>query len=76
VKIYIEIECDGAAFEDRLSAEVAYLLGGVVGKIDRMLKRKPCLCEALESDDLIKDSNGNTVGRVKVRKEKNDPGKM
>ena len=37
-KIYIEIESDNFAFEDILSVEVAYLLGGVVGKIDRIGK--------------------------------------
>jgi hypothetical protein len=68
MKIIIEFECDNAAFEGWLfQREVLRILLDAHRKIGEQLSRKEgCVCTALESADKLLDSNGNTVGSVKV----------
>jgi hypothetical protein len=68
MKIQIELECDNAAFEGKnLVPQIAWILGTAAGKIDMQLRRKSFIvCSALEADDKLLDTNGNTVGFVRI----------
>jgi len=68
VKIKIEVDCSNAALHDDLHGELTHILGTIPDKVCNQLERDGrCICEALESDDKLLDSNGNTVGRLEVR---------
>ncbi len=70
MKVTIEISCDGAAFRDSdlaMSGELSLVLSRVPAKVRNIMARDPgVLCDAPEVDDVIIDSNGNTVGSIKV----------
>jgi hypothetical protein len=70
VELTIKISMDDAAFEES-HTELERILGKVNGKVARLLDRaEGCLCDADEGDmtidDKLLDSNGNTVGRVRL----------
>ncbi len=57
---------DNAAFEDD-PTELRKILGTCYEKVLNQLAREPgCVCTALEVDDKLLDSNGNTVGTIKL----------
>jgi tetrahydromethanopterin S-methyltransferase subunit G len=66
MKVKIEFNMDNAAFDDALEEELSYVFRQAQQKILKQLKRAPVLCDHPESDDVIQDSNGNTVGSIKV----------
>jgi len=68
MRVIIEFECDNAAFEGRvLQGEVLQILYQAHVKIGEQLARQEgCVCAALESADQLRDSNGNTVGKIEV----------
>jgi hypothetical protein len=67
MKITIEINCDDAALHDDFEIEFPRLLNTIPQKIYNQLERSGrCICEALESSDKLLDSNGNTVGTVRL----------
>lgn len=67
MKLKIEIDCVGSALHDDILEELTSILGTVPGKIERILERDGrCICCALEADDVLKDSNGNTVGVISI----------
>lgn len=69
MKVIVEIECDNAAFEGKnFVPQVAWILGTAAGKLQRLLGRAPTVCDALEVDDKLLDTNGNTVGRVVIER--------
>ena len=68
MKIVIELETDNAAFEDDFRFELKQTLNQAFNKILSQRKRKPgCICKAPESIDKLLDTNGNTVGSVRVQ---------
>jgi hypothetical protein len=72
MKMVIEINCDGAALHDDITGELPRILLNATGKIYEQLDRDGrCICEAPEAADKLLDSNGNTVGTVKVIKDSN-----
>lgn len=67
--ITITINTDSAAFDDNPIPEIQRILAVVPAKLHRIINRKPgCVCVAPEADDKIQDSNGNTVGSLRVIK--------
>lgn len=67
MRVKIEVECDNAAFQDgQLYNELRRILRQALRKVPKLRRRKPCLCDAPEADDVLLDTNGNTVGRVEV----------
>jgi len=45
--------------------DIDHILEQIPSRIENQLNRKPgCLCTHPESDDIIKDINGNTRGRI------------
>jgi len=74
MRVLIEIDCRNSAF-DHLEDELARILSLCSAKIARQLERDPgCVCEAPEADDKLLDSNGNTVGTIRVEREGEDHG--
>lgn len=68
MRVIIEVECDNAAFDEYPIREIKRILLTCPKKILEQAKRKPCLCDAPESADKLMDSNGNTVGFVKLER--------
>lgn len=67
MKIIFDINCNGDALHGNFEVELARILSTIPKKIVEQLKRDGrCVCEALESADKIRDSNGNTVGLIQV----------
>lgn len=77
MKVIIEFECDNDAFVgdddweqdliDTFYTEVGNVLEQAREKIVEQRRREDgCVCTALESADKLLDSNGNTVGTVRV----------
>lgn len=73
-KVTIEIELENAAFEDDLEGELTRILSVCTRKVLRQSRRSPdTVCTAAESDDVLLDINGNTVGTIAlVRGESED----
>ena len=57
MKVKIEIKTDNAAFEDYTGSEVARILRELADNVDGESRITP---------QPLKDSNGNTVGKVEV----------
>lgn len=57
MKFKLEIECDGAAFED---ANLQFEVGRILFKYGERLANS----EARHDDDVLMDTNGNRVGRA------------
>ncbi len=69
MKLRIEIDMDGAAFEECNGDEVARVLRDVADRIDGAdLFAAPVSLYPSEPADVLMDSNGNTCGRVEVVK--------
>ena len=67
MKVRIEFDTDNAAFEDGFGYELAKVLGQASDKVIRQMSRcDGCVCDAPERDDVLLDSNGNTVGTVRI----------
>lgn len=66
MKVKIEFCCDNAAFEDGFASELRKILTQARDKILVQRKRKRVICTAPEADDVLMDTNGNTVGTVEV----------
>jgi len=68
VKVKIEFDTDNAAFEgEGLGLELARVLGRArLNILSQMARRPGCVCDAPESADKLRDSNGNTIGTVEV----------
>jgi len=64
--IVIEIETENAAFSDDFEEEITMILQQAKRKIMAQMTRPPCLCDAPEDVDVLLDSNGNTVGVVRL----------
>lgn len=62
MKVIITVECDNAAFEERAGDEVAVILA-------KLATRFSAWGDDIETMDRfpVRDSNGNTVGKVEVR---------
>jgi len=69
MKLTIEIGMDNTAFQDDPTLELSRIMDTVAGKVSRQLQREDgCICVALEIDDKLLDTNGNTVGFVRLDK--------
>ena len=67
MKVTLELELGNAAFEDDMARELCRVFSTGPGKVMRQMERDPAtVCDAPEADDKLFDSNGNTVGMVKV----------
>jgi hypothetical protein len=68
MKILIEFNCDNDAFHcGSFHNEVEAVLVQAQAKIRAQMRRKPgAVCTAPESDDVLLDTNGNTIGNVAV----------
>jgi len=72
MKIIIEVECQGAAF-DNFEYEIHRILNQAEHKILQQRDREPAtICDAPEAADKLLDVNGNTVGTVRYEKQCND----
>lgn len=68
MRVRIDIDCSGEAFQD-IYMELKKILDKVPGKILGQLERsEQCICKELEEDDKLRDSNGNPVGFVGITK--------
>lgn len=68
MNLTIKIDLDNAAFEDDMIGELAQVLRSCVGKTIAQLERPDSLCDHPEAADKLLDSNGNTVGSIRLRK--------
>jgi hypothetical protein len=59
--VQIQIECDGAAFENDASSELAQILRGYAFALDMMRDDRH-----LGELATLRDSNGNTCGKIAV----------
>jgi hypothetical protein len=67
VKLKVELELDGHAFEADPEFVVRWLLSKAADKAVRQLQRAPgCLCTAPEADDVVHSISGKLVGTVTV----------
>lgn len=67
MKIIIEIDCTDDAMMSDPIGELERILQTVPRKFEEQYGRAPgCLCNAPESADKLRDSNGNTVGSLTV----------
>lgn len=65
MRLRIEIDMANAAFEEDTEYELQHILDGVPARVVRqIILQQRGLPPA---DDLLKDINGNTVGRVEIR---------
>jgi len=68
VKVLIEIDCNNAAFDEDPQGELGYILDQCNEKVDA-----PELFQAIKAGDArpfsnpLRDSNGNTVGKIEVK---------
>ncbi len=70
MRVEIEFACDNAAFEDAFPTEIRMLMEQAAGKIDQMVEQTPeglCLPAGEESGAFLRDTNGNTCGKVTVK---------
>jgi len=64
--VEVSVGCRGAAFDDFM-AEFRRILESTVGKVCTQLVKEPAtICDARDPDEKLLDSNGNTVGWVRV----------
>ena len=63
MKLRIEIDCDNAAFDNALAAQVSLLLAEIVGK----LHQAPPSAVAAAKYQNLKDINGNIVGTWRLK---------
>jgi len=67
MRINIEFDADNAAFEGHhFYPEIRRIFDQAIKKIHAQRLRPPCSCTAPESVDKLLDTNGNTVGWVRV----------
>jgi hypothetical protein len=67
LKVVIEVECTGAAFDENPIGELKRILRTVPAKVVNQLTREAgCVCVAPEADDKLLDVNGNTVGSLRL----------
>ena len=66
MKVTLEINCDGAAFDEDPIGEIRRILSKAPMKVLNQLRRPESLCDAPEASDKLLDINGNTVGFVRV----------
>jgi len=65
MQINIEIVADTSAFDEQPTEELRRILETVPRKVLEILMRKPgCVCDAPESADILKDTNGNNCGKL------------
>jgi hypothetical protein len=70
MKVTVEVEFTGQAFEDDPSLVMQETFEQVADKAMRQSYRLPgCVCTALEADDVVRDPNGNIIGHVTVEKQ-------
>lgn len=69
MKVTLEINMDNAAFEDNPFELRSLLLIAATKVENQMMRDENVICIAPEADDKILDSNGNTVGFVKLEKD-------
>lgn len=70
MKVKIEFSTNNAAFEYGFEEELGYILHQATQKLFEQRRRDPAtVCDAPESADLLKDTNGNTVGTVQLVEE-------
>jgi rubredoxin len=66
-KVTIEVTLAGSAFDRQPMIELEHILLRAVGKVEEQLARRGgTVCAAPESADKLLDTNGNTVGTVRV----------
>lgn len=71
MRVTIEFETDNTAFSDDFTAELNHVLYSAEMKIWAQRRRKPAtVCTALESIDKLLDTNGNTIGTVRIEKQR------
>lgn len=67
MNIVISIECENAAFDGDPLQELRRILLTVPGKVAAILRRdEGAVCCAAESEDSLRDINGNVVGTISV----------
>jgi len=69
-RIVIEFEVTNASFEDKFFEEVRAVLGQAYRKLmDQAVREVATHCDAPEASDILKDTNGNTIGTVGLETE-------
>lgn len=71
MRIRIEFDTDTASFSD-IKAGVTFVISQALRKVWRQLGREPCQCCHPEEDDILRDLNGNVIGRVEVNESSPD----
>lgn len=66
MKIVIAFYMDNASFVDDFHGELERVLNKVKTKVCVQVTRRPSICDVQEADDKILDSNGNTIGFIKL----------
>lgn len=67
--IFIEFHTDNAAFEDDGRAYITDAIMQSVLKIEAQMRRpEGCTCTAPEAADKLLDTNGNTIGSVRLER--------
>jgi hypothetical protein len=63
----IKIEFDLAVEESDFESQIEFVLSKISSKILNQLQRtSDCICTWPESDDLIKNNLGTTIGKIEV----------
>ena len=65
-RVVIVFNCDAAGLED-FDEDVYRILTQASRKLSNQVRREPgCVCTAPEEDDVLRDVNGNKIGRVRL----------
>lgn len=74
-KVIIEFDTKNAAFHDNFMGETMWVVASqAMAKIKTQLERPEALCYAPEDADILRDHNGNAVGKVLMEWEESDLG--
>ena len=73
-KAVIVFNCGVAGLED-FDEDVYRILTQAARKLSNQVRREPgCVCTAPEEDDVLRDVNGNIIGRVALTREEEHGG--
>jgi|APSaa5957512622_1039677.scaffolds.fasta_scaffold54449_2 hypothetical protein len=62
--VNIRFSTGNAAFADNFEGELRRVLSTIPDKLVRISQRAPCVCDAPEDDDHIRDAAGNIIGTI------------
>jgi hypothetical protein len=65
-KVTISFEVDVPGLED-FDFDVARILAQAERKLSVLVRREPSLCTAPEDADVLRDVNGNVIGKIELQ---------